>query len=180
MYFEVGNGAIGRNDLLTGTLVDSSAGRGYASANYWLSDFLKGKMDILPVRGTNQVLSGLKAAQKKAATVQEKNSVKAAFYAIMSGRKSDATINEIRSLLVGEARNAYIKAIPKSIENDARFDIDFDEVKKKIRNTIFVLKSGIEVYFPSERNVDAVDYIKTVDGTRFLTISEEIDEEVFG
>lgn len=180
VYFEVGCESIGRNDLLTGTLVDSSAGRGYPSANYWLSEFLKGKMDILPVRGTNQVLSGLKAAQKKAATVEEKNSVKAAFYAIMSGRKSDATINEIGSLLVGEARNAYMKAIPKSIENDARFDVDLDEVKKKIRNTIFVLKSGIEVHFPSESTVDAEDYIKTVDGTRFLTISEEIDEEIFG
>ncbi len=179
VYFEIDSERVGRNDLVTGTLVDSSAGRGYATANYWLSDFLQGKMDVLPVRGTNQVISGLKAAQNKAITVEEKNSVKAVFYTIMSGRKSDATINEIGNMLVGEARNAYAKSIPSSIENDARFEIDLEEVKKKIKSTIYVLKNGIEVHFPSEKEIDAEDYIDTVYGKRILTISEEIDEEVF-
>ena len=178
-YFEIEREKIGRNELLKGLLVDSSAGRAHSAANYWLADFLEGTMEVLPIRGTNQIIKGIRAAQKHAKSPEERNSAKAAFYSILSGSKKDATINEIGNLLVGKAKTEYFRAMPKSIENNARFLIDIDEAKRRIKSIIFILKNGIEIHFPNDIEIDADDYITIKDGRRTMSVSDEIDEEVF-
>ncbi len=177
-FFEVPN-KISRNDLLMGQLVDSSAGRTKSVTDYWSGKFLEGSVELLPARGTNQVITGLKAAQTKAKTPEEKNSVKAVFYSLLSTNKQDATIGEIGNLLVGSAKTAYLSKIPKTIETNARFKVDFDTLKSKIKSKMFVLKNGIEVHFPNDSNIDPDDFIKTEGKVRKINIFEEIDEEYF-
>ncbi|MDA3941264.1 MAG: hypothetical protein PF693_18460 [Spirochaetia bacterium] len=178
-FFEVITDQIGRNDLIKGILVDTSAGKSMTASNYWLEGFLNGKIDMLPTRGTNQIIKGIKAAQIKAKTSEEKSSVKAAFYSILSGSKKNTTLNEISYLLVGDAKKEYLNQMPKSIENDARFTIDIEEAKKKIKSTIFILKNGIEVHFPNNLSIDADDYIEENELNRIMTIKEIIDEEIY-
>ncbi len=178
-YLVANNKIIGRNDLIKGSLIDSSAGKDKIVADYWLTGFLKGQVEVLSTKGTNDIICYLKTAQKKAMTSDEKNSIKAVFYSLLSGSKNDTTMAEIGNMLVGEAQSAYMKSLPNSIEKDARFIIDKDAVKKKIMNILFILKNGIEVSFPTNLDIDANDYIITDNGKKILQIREEISEEIY-
>lgn len=168
-----------RNSLLKGSVVDTAAGRVDIETNYWLNLFLAGVVDLLPVRGTNLVVKAIKAAQTRATSTEEKASVAAAMYSLLSGSRKDTTINEVGGLLVGEAKLEYGKQFAGSSDRDSRFTVDTKELKSRVKNTIIRLKSGVDVYFPTSGSVDPKDYLFTMDGKKVLKIDEEVDGELF-
>ena len=168
-----------RNSLLKGSIIDSAAGRANIETNYWLNSFLEGIVDLLPLRGTNLIIKAIKAAQIKAKSTEEKASVAAVMYSLLSGSRKDTTINEVGGLLVGEAKVEYGKQFTGSSDRDARFAIDTKELKSRVKNIIIRLKSGIDVYFPTNESVDPNDYLFEKDGKKVLKLTEEVDGELF-
>ena len=170
---------ITRTDLLKGILLDSTASIDKIASDYWLTKFLQGEIGLSSERGTKQLIKGIRSAQARANTIDEKNSVKAAFYSLRSKRRKVTTINQIGNMLLGGAKQGFDKTIPRNIENDARFNKDFEQIARKIQSSNFVLKSGIEIHFPYKIDVDPDDYITEEDGKRMMNIKEEINEEFF-
>ncbi len=173
------NKKIDRNDLLKGIIIDKTANRIQGSSDYWLDKFLEGKIELLSTRGTTILISTLKESYNKSNTSEEKQSVRALFSQLLSNNFPPKTLNEISRNLTGQAKEIFFKHIPKSIESDAVFEIDFSEVKSKIKSNIFILKSGIEIIFPFNESLDPEDYIKDKNGKKYITVEDEIEESYY-
>jgi hypothetical protein len=170
---------VGRNDLLGGTIVDTTAGRLKGSSDYWLTKFLAGTIELLPSKGTALLVSALLKAQDRAKTAEEKSSVKSVYYALLTRQHPPTTLNEISERLVGGAKEVFQRMVPKTSESNARFAIDMEIVVAKIKKKIFLLTTGIEVHFPPGDDFDADGYIEKTATNRIMTIHEEIADEYF-
>lgn len=170
---------LGRNSLTKGLIVDRTANRLKGSSDYWLEKFLEGIIELRPARGTNILIRCLRDSQAKATTPAEKASVNAVVNRLLSGAYPATTLREVAFTLVGNARAAFEKTLPDTVEADATFKIDASVVSQKIKSLVFVLKGGIQVLLPLDGSVDSTDLIENRNGVRFLVMDEEIEDELF-
>ena len=177
IYFE-GPISPARNDFLRGELIDSTRqGISRSVAQYWVERFLHGQIALSGAQGVKYLIQGIRRAQKYCTTPEEHASVFAAYSRLMSGALNNTTLSQFSYSLKGDAKKAYLQAIPKTIEKDAVFDIVSKEVKKQIKKIIYILENGISVLFPTDGEIEPKDYIKETENGRLLSIQSIIKIE---
>jgi hypothetical protein len=116
------------------------------------------------------LIRGIKNAQRKAVTINEKTSVVTAYSHLLEGGMQNTTLSQFSGLFVGEAKRGYLEAIPNTIERDAVFEVEPDQVKSQVKKIAYVLDNGIVVHFPIDSDLDAEDFIEQTPDGRKLTV----------
>ena len=177
IYFE-GPINVTRSDFLRGELIDSTRqGKSRSVAHYWVEKFLYGHISLSASQGVMYLIRGIKNAQKVAKNSDEITSVISAYTRLLSGSMTNTTLTQFSGMLVGEAKKAYNKIIPNTIEQDAVFDIDISEVKRYVKKIVYVLSNGIIVMFPLDQSIDPEDFITVANNGRIIKIQEKIKSE---
>lgn len=164
-----GPAAVTRNDFLRGEIVDATQGF-KSAAHYWVESFLRGYIELRPAQGAAFLAKGLVAAQKKASTPEERNSVLAGYSSLLSGAQPNTTLQRFSNTLVGAAKEAFLAVVPSTIERSAVFDLSLPEIRKRISRLVLVLVNGIQVTFPTDESVDPSDYLHERGGEQFVRL----------
>ena len=81
-------------------------------------------------------------------------------------------------MLVGEAKKEYLDSIPHTIEQNAVFEFDVNEVKQKLNKNTFKLENGILIVFPISDDIDPNDYIYQTDEGKKIRIEGIIESQL--
>lgn len=98
----------------------------------------------------------------------------AAYHGLLSGAQQSTTLQRFANTLVGQAKVAFLAAVPPTIESTAVFDLNLPEIHRRISRYVITLVNGIQVTFPTDTSVDPQDFVHDKEGVLYLRLDEAV------
>lgn len=157
-----------RTGFLSGIALDhQSSNADQRVANFWISGFLGGELQVQSREGTLLAASAFRTANKALAGDEEAQEHLVAAIAQLRARTDRPwTIENIADSLLpdGHARDAFLRASGNGPETRSPFSIALDQFDQKIKYRVFKLDNGITVSAPFVEVGESVTIQESVDG----------------
>jgi hypothetical protein len=167
------SGSNSRTGFLSGVALDhQSSNANQLVAQFWISRFLEGSLQVQAREGTNLLAKAFRAANKALSNdeLAQDQLVSTIIY-VRANAAQPTTIASIGGLVpAGSAREAFARAAGSGPETRAPFAVDLERFDSRIKFRVFRLESGITVSAPfvevSEQG--GVQIEESVDGSRLI------------
>lgn len=140
-----------RTGFLSGIALDhQSSNADQRVANFWITGFLGGELQVQSREGTGLAASAFRAANKTLAGNEDAQAnLVAAIGQLRSRTDRPWTIESIADLLPeGDAKAAFVRAAGSGSETRSPFTLSLEQFDRKIKFRVFKLDNGITVAAP--------------------------------
>jgi hypothetical protein len=118
-------------------------------ADFWIVRFLHGVLAIHGPTGTRHLARCLRAAYEKTEGIDAKEQIYSSVVAVRQSRRPRWSLQEFADhYLTGEARQAFVRAVPNQETLDSSFDFDRNTFDATLNFRIFGLNTGVFVSSP--------------------------------
>lgn len=157
-----------RTGFLSGVALDhQSSNADQRVANFWISGFLGGELQVQSREGTGLAASAFRNANKALAGNEEAQShLVAAIGQLRARTDRPWTIESIAELLPeGDAKAAFVRAAGSGSETRSPFALALEQFDQKIKFRVFKLDNGITVAAPFVEVGNGITIEESADGS---------------
>jgi hypothetical protein len=146
-----------------------------ATADFWVTNFLKAKPRIDAKTASRQLVGALQRAFG-AASETERDAVFASMFKIKSGRMARTSLKRVASELPRTLHDDFFHEVPDGEMRQTVFDIDADVMSESFARREITTKDGVIILAPAETIGRSVEFDR-VGSARWVKYSGSVETE---